>query len=221
MSTITQQTFRFLRDLRKNNNREWFQENRSRYDSARDELESLVEDLIGRISKFDPDISGIEPKKAIFRIYRDTRFSANKLPYKTNLGAHIVADNARPQYRAGYYLHLEPGNCFLGGGAYMPTSSWLREIRDRIASDGEELRKILRRKSFKDYFGELRGEQLKSAPRGFPKDHPEIELLRYKGFTALHEVTEKQVVDEGFPAYCSKVFKTLMPFDQFLNGTQQ
>lgn len=126
---ISNKTFRFLEDLRENNNRDWFNANKPRFEEAKVGFEKFIGDLILQIAKFDPPIGELEPKKSIFRIYRDTRFSKDKSPYKTNLGAHLVAHADKPHDRAGYYIHLEPGNTFLAGGAHLPSSSWLKAIR--------------------------------------------------------------------------------------------
>ncbi len=217
MGHISQKTFKFLKDLAANNEREWFKENKGRYEAARAEFTEYVTELISEIAKFDPDIAGLEAKKCIFRIYKDTRFSKDKTPYKLNLGAHLVAKNEKPHDRAGYYIQIQPGNCFLAGGAYMPPGPWIKAIRQEIDYNAADFKKILKSASFKKYFGEMEGEQLKTAPRGYPKDHPEIELLRYKSFLAVHQLTEKQVLADDFVKHSIKVFKALQPFDQFLN----
>ena len=184
---------------------------------AKAEFEAFITELIPRIAKFDPPIIELIPKKCIFRIYRDTRFSKNKIPYKTNLGAHLVANAEKPHDRAGYYIHIEPGNTFLAGGAYLPPSPWLKAIRQEIDRNGKELRKILNSASFKKHFGEIEGEQLKTRPKDYPDDHPFIELLKYKSFLAVHKVSDKNAIAEDFPKHCAQIFKALKPFDDFLN----
>lgn len=148
-TVITNKTLKFLNELKANNERDWFKANKKRYDEVREEFESFIAELLPRIAKFDPPIAQLEPKKCIFRIYRDTRFSKDKSPYKTNLGAHLVAHHDKPHDRAGYYIHLEPGNSFLGGGAYMPPSAWLGAIRGSIDLNGNELKKIISSPTFK------------------------------------------------------------------------
>jgi len=169
---ISNKTFQFLKDLKENNNRDWFNANKPRFEEAKAEFEKFIGGLILRIAKFDPAIGELEPRKSIFRIYRDTRFSKDKSPYKTNLGAHLVAHAEKPHDRAGYYIHLEPGNTFLAGGAHLPSAPWLKAIRQAIAEKGKEFTKILNDSSFKKYFGEMEGEKLKTTPRDYPADHP-------------------------------------------------
>ena len=160
----------------------------------------------------------LEPKKCIFRIYRDTRFSTDKRPYKTNLGAHLVSQHSRPHDRAGYYIHLQPGNCFLAGGAYMPPSPWLNAIRSAIDEEGDQFIKIINSPEFKKHFGDMQGEKLKTSPRDYPTDHPYIELLRHKSFLATHIVSEKQMTSDDFIDHAVTVFYALKPFDDFLNN---
>lgn len=217
MNTISTEIFDFLSDIKKNNNREWFASNKSRYEKSRQEFILFVEKLIQELTKFDQEVKNIDPKKAVFRIYKDTRFSKDKTPYKTNFGAHIVAHGSKPHDRAGYYIHLEPGNTFLAGGAYLPPGPWIKAIREELDYDAESFRKILNNKEFKKYFGKIEGEQLKTAPKGYPKDHPEIDLLRYKSFLAVHKLSDKDVHQQDFLKHCVTVFKAIQPFDQFLN----
>ena len=220
MSTISKSTFQFLNELKANNNREWFNDNKPRYQEAKENFEAFIDALLLKIAKFDPTISHHKAKDCVFRIYRDVRFSKDKSPYKTNMGAHVTAAAKKSEIhsRAGYYIHIEPGGgSMLAGGAYMPKGPWLKSIRQEIDYNAASLKKILNAKSFKQYFGELQGEQLKTAPKGYPKDHPEIELLRYKSFLATHKCEDKEVVGEGFLDHSAKVFKALYPFDSFLN----
>lgn len=215
---ISKTTYKFLRDLKANNNREWFKDNKPRYDKARAEFEMFIATLYGEIRKFDNSIGMIEPKKTIFRIYRDVRFSKNKDPYKTNFGAHIhPGDKQAVHSIAGYYIHIEPGGkSILAGGAYVPQGPWLKAIRQEIDFNGKDFKKILNAKAFKTYF-ELEGEKLKRPPQGYDAEHPDIELLKQKSFLAVHHPTDKLVQSEDFVVHCRKVFKALHPFDQFLN----
>lgn len=214
---INNLVLQFLSDLKANNDRNWFNANKKRYEKAREEFVTFISALIEQIARFDPPILQLEAKKCIFRIYRDTRFSKNKQPYKTNFGAHLIEPHERPHDRAGYYVHIEPGGCFLAGGAYMPPAPWLNAIRESIDSHGEKLVQILNSKNYKKYFDGLQGEQLKTKPRDYPEDHPFIDLLRYKSFISLHEVTDAEVMSENFLQEASEVFKAVKPFDDFLN----
>lgn len=217
MKQISDQTLDFLRELNQNNNREWFIENKKRYQASRKDFIEFIQNLIAKIAEFDSSISQVDPKKAVFRIYRDTRFSKDKTPYKPNFGAHIVAHNAKPHDRAGYYLHIEPGKSFLASGAYMPPGPWIKKIRQNIVENPTKFKKILADKEFKSVFNELEGEKLKTAPRDFPKDHPEIELLRHKSFLAVQNLNESIISKEYFLNHCSDSFKVVKPFKDFLN----
>jgi uncharacterized protein (TIGR02453 family) len=214
---ISDKTFQFLKELSENNNRPWFQANKSRYEEARANFEAFISELILEISRFDPPIRELEARKSIFRIYRDTRFSKDKKPYKTNLGAHLVSADAKPHDRAGYYIHLQPGNTFLAGGAYLPPAPWLKAIRNAIDQKGKEFVKIINHPDFKKHFGEMEGEQLKTTPRDYDADHPFIDLLRYKSFLAVHKLNDEATMSGNFLKTAGKVFKALKPFDDFLN----
>lgn len=219
MTSISQDTFQFLTDLGKNNDRDWFQENKPRYQAAREEFEQFITGLLSRIEQFDPSIAHHNARDCIFRIYRDVRFSKDKSPYKTHFGAHITSAAKRSEIhsRAGYYIHIEPGASMLAGGAYMPKGPWLKAIRQEIVYETAAFKEILNSESFRKYFGEMEGEKLKTAPRDYPKDHPEIELLRHKSYLATHRCADEQVLSDGFLAHCGRVYEALFPFDQFLN----
>lgn len=220
---ISKDTIKFLKDLKKNNNRDWFNDNKPRYQAAHEEFIEFVDSLIAEIVKFDPSIGHHKAKDCVFRIYRDVRFSKNKDPYKTNMGAHITSAAKRSDIhtRAGYYIHIEPGASMMGGGAYMPKGEWLKAIREEIAWEPDELKKILNSKEFIEYFGEMQGEQLKRAPKDYPIDHPQIELLRYKSFLAMHHLDDKTITSKGFLKHAVAVSKALYPFDQWLNKSAE
>ncbi|MBK8504598.1 MAG: DUF2461 domain-containing protein [Saprospiraceae bacterium] len=217
---ISKSTFQFLKDLRENNDRDWFNANKERYQVAKEEFDQFIGGLIAEIGKFDPAVTHFTAKDCVFRIYRDVRFSKDKSPYKTHFGAHITSAPKKSEIhtRAGYYIHLEPGDSMLAGGAYLPESKWLRAIREKIYSEISEFKKILNNKSFKEYFGTIEGEKLKRAPKDFPPDHADIELLKQKSFLASHKLKDKDVLGVDFLEHSSKVFKTLYPFDAFLNS---
>jgi uncharacterized protein (TIGR02453 family) len=218
MNQIEKSTFRFLELLKENNNREWFHANKPLFNAARNNFTSFIDALLPEIAVFDPGINNLEGKDCVFRIYRDTRFSKDKKPYKSNLGAHILPGGRKTEHaRAGYYIHIEPGGCFLAGGAYLPPGPWIKAIRQEIDYNANDLKKILDGKKFKEYFGEIEGEKLKTAPRDYPMDHPEIELLRHKSLLAVHKMDDELVLSTQFLDHCTKVFKVLQPFDDFLN----
>ncbi len=219
MTTISKDTFRFLKDLKKNNDRAWFLDNKSRYETARADFEAFLDELLTGIAKFDAGIAHHRAKDCIFRIYRDVRFSKDKSPYKTHLGAYISPAMKKSDIhsRAGYYIHIEPGASILAGGAYMPQGEWLKAIRQEIDYNAGTFKKIVNNHEFKAIFGELEGDKLKRAPKGYTPDHPEIELLRYKSFLAVHKCDDKTVISKDFMQQCISVFKTLFPLNEFLN----
>lgn len=223
MKSLSKKTLQYLNDLRKNNDRDWFNQNKSRYKKARQEFVQFVDELIQAVSEFDPSIAHQTAKNCVFRIHRDVRFSKDKSPYKTNFGAHITgaAKKSEIHSRAGYYIHIEPGQSFLAGGAYQPTGKWMKAIRMEIDENAEKLKKIINSKSFKNTFGEMEGEKLKTSPRDYSSDHPEIELLRYKSFLATHQLKEERILSDDFLSHCKDVFTVLYPFDQFLNNAQE
>ncbi len=223
MAAISKSSFQFLKELKANNNREWFTENKPRYEIAKVEFEAFIEDLIARITAFDPAIGHHKAKDCVFRIYRDVRFSKDKSPYKTHFGAHVTSAAKRSEIhtRAGYYIHLEPGASMLAGGAYLPEKEWLKSIRQEIDYNGTELHKILDAKDFKDVFGQIEGEKLKTTPKGYAAEHPEIELLKQKSFLASHQLSDSQVTSSDFLDHAARVFKVLYPFDEFLNRSKE
>ena len=218
MTHIAKETLAFLSDLKAHNARDWFADNKPRYEAARADFEAFVAQLIGAVAQFEPTVAPLEAKDCVMRIYRDTRFSKDKTPYKTSLNAHLLAGGRRQERgRAGYYIHLAPGDCFLAGGAYTPSGEWMGRIRASIETDAGALKKIVGAKDFKKYFGAITGAQLKTAPRGYAKDHAEIELLRYKSFLAVHAVPDKVATGPRFLVHAGKVFAAMQPFDAFLN----
>ena len=207
---------KFLKKLEKNNNRDWFNANKDEYLGARDEFIAFVEKLIAGISKFDPEIIGVDAKKSVFRIYRDVRFSKDKSPYKLNFGASITP-GAGKMSSAGYYIHVQRKGSMLAGGKYMPEAKELLAIRNAIAARPKEFLKIEKSKKFKGYFGEISGERLKTAPKGFPKDHEMIEHLRLKSFIAYHsDIPQKTLLDPKYDKYALRVFKAMKPLNDFL-----
>ena len=219
-AVIPSNVLEFLSDLKYNNNREWFAENKPRYQEAKEEFENFVEVLIERISEFDPTIVHLSAKDCVFRIFRDVRFSKNKDPYKFHFGANITAAPKKSEIhnRAGYYLHIEPeGKSMLGGGAYMPNGKWLKEIRASIDYDPEMIKGIINKQKFKALFGQLEGEKLKTSPRDYPADHPEIELLRYKSLYGMHHCDDRAVEAKGFLEHSADVFTAISPLNKYLN----
>ncbi|QOW10208.1 DUF2461 domain-containing protein [Kaistella flava (ex Peng et al. 2021)] len=212
---IENSTLQFLKTLEKNNNREWFNEHKDVYLKAKEDVEVFVEDLIHEISKFDDEILKIDPKKAIFRIYRDIRFSKNKIPYKTHFGASLGMGKGNKI--SGYYLHIEPGKSFLAGGVYQPEPSVLKEIRKEIAANSEDFLKILENNDFRNNFRGLSVEnKLQRVPTGFEKDHPMAEYLKLKSFIVSHPVSDEQLLDKNAATNFAKILESIKPLNEFL-----
>ncbi len=214
---LSQSILKFLSQLAKNNDREWFQDHRDEFEAAKAEFQQFVSALVQGIAEFDSSLEGIDAAKCIFRIYRDTRFSKDKSPYKTHFGAHLSAAANKFQHRAGYYVHIEPGASMLGGGAYMPPTEWLRPIRNHIEQHGDRLKKIISAAAFKKHFGALEGESLKTAPQGFDPNHKYIDLLKRKSLVAVHKPSDKEVTSPVFFKQVLVTFKAVKPLDDFLN----
>jgi uncharacterized protein (TIGR02453 family) len=211
-----QQTLTFLKQIKKNNNREWFEKNKATYLKSKEEYELVVQKVINNIAKFDAKVAGIEAAKATFRIYKDVRFSKDKTPYKTNFGASINP-GGKKSLVAGYYMHAEPGNSFLAGGCYMPEPDKLNAIRQEIDYNFADFKKILNHKDFKKYFGEISDEgKLVNPPKGYDKENPAIEILKNKHFIVLHKVDDKKLLSADFPKYAATVFKAMQPFILFV-----
>lgn len=216
-STLSPKTFEFLKKLSQNNNREWFNDNKKLYTESRENVISFLEGLIREMSDFDKELVKIDAKKSLFRIYRDTRFSKDKSPYKTNFGASLGM--GKGSQKAGYYLHLEPGKSFLAGGIYMPESSVLREVRKEISIYGEEFLKIINNKDFKKHFPELdQDDKLKKIPQGFEKEDPMAEYLKLKNFIVVYSIKDEEIFNENAIKNIARVFKLMKPFNDFLNA---
>jgi len=214
---IEQSTLDFLKKLSKNNNKEWFDKNRDSYLKAKQNVEDFTALLIKEIAKFNPAVGTLSPKNCVFRIFRDVRFSKNKSPYKNNMGAYI-SEGGKKGNKAGYYLHIQPnGESFLAGGMYMPEAPLQNAIRQEIDYNMDEFKKIIGKKSFKTTFGEPEGEKLKTVPKGYDKNHPDIELLKYKSYIVWHKLNDKELIQKDFLKKSAAVFKELHPFNNFLN----
>lgn len=210
--------FQFLRELAVNNNREWFQAHKERFDALRNGYLQQVQELINRIALFDPELAGLEAKDCVFRIYRDIRFSPNKVPYKTYLGAYMAKGGRKSEY-AGYYLHLEPGNSLLSGGIYMPPNDLLKRLRQDIYDQIEEFEEILEAPAFKATYPELTGEMLTRMPVGFPADSPYGHILKHKDFSVYASKSDTFFDSADWIDQAITDYKLLQPFNRFLNYT--
>ena len=206
--------FSFLEDLKENNHREWFQNNKTRYQEQYNYALQFADELLIRMKQIDT-IETISGKKSLFRINKDVRFSKDKSPYKTNIGGALK--RATKHLRGGYYFHIEPGNCFLGGGFWAPSPEDLKHIRLQIAADTEPLQQILSSKEFIATFGQLEGEQLKSAPKGFSKDHPAIDLINYKQFLLVKKLTDEEVQSKQYLETVVSTFQAMRPFFDYMS----
>jgi len=214
---IQKSTFQFLKDLKKNNNRPWFDKNKPRYEEAKKNIESLVEMFLAKFSAADKRLAKLSGKECVFRIYRDIRFSADKTPYKTHLGAGI-SPNGKKANEPGYYLHIEPGKAFLAGGMWMPPTDQLKMIRQEIVYNGKKFKKIILNPAFKKYYGELDNEyKLTRPPKGYDKTHPDIELLKYNSYIVWHQYSDKDAISKNFANELNKGAKMMKPFIDFLD----
>lgn len=211
---IPSHVFDFLRDISKNNNREWFAEHKPHYERAREDVVAFADALLDRMNEFD-ELETPNGKKAVKRIYRDIRFRKDKTPYKTNFGIGFVRATARR--RGGYYIHVQPGDCFIGGGFWGPESKDLKRVRQELAVDSSEFRRLIAEKDFVRLFGELRGEKLKTAPQGYAKDHPDIDLLNFKQYLLMCPFTQKEMQQPDFLDAAAETFRGMLPFFDYLS----
>lgn len=203
----------FLKQLKKNNNRDWFAAHKERYLLELSQIEGFVDDLLLEMNKHDV-IENPSGKKSLHRIYRDTRFSKDKTPYKNNWGGGFK--RATKHRRGGYYFHIEPGNTFAAGGFWDPEPKDLKRIRDEFAHDASPVRKILKNKAFINTFGSLEGEQVKTTPKGFDADNAAIDLIRYKQFLLVHKFSDKEVLADDFLKQVNDTFKKMRPFFDYM-----
>jgi uncharacterized protein (TIGR02453 family) len=209
----------FLRDLSQNNNREWFNANKERYNAAMDCFKGETAELISKIAVFDDEIKYLTPENCVFRIYRDIRFSPDKTPYKTHFGAYMAAGGGRKSALAGYYFHFDAYEPFISGGIYCPEKETLKKVRQAIEADLDELQKIVSCKDFKKYFGKMQpfGEKLSKVPQGFSPDSPAAEWLKFKHFGIEHALDDKTLLRPDFTDYAAEVFKSMKEFNAFFN----
>ena len=213
---IDKKTLAFLTSLKKNNNKPWFDAHKEQYLAAKDNVEGFITELLKELSRFDPSLKDLKAKDCLFRIYRDVRFAKDKRPYKTNMGASISAGGKKSE-GPGYYLHIEPGRAFLAGGMWMPEADHLKKIRQEIDYNSKDLQKVISNKEFKKYYGGFDEEhKLKTTPKGYAKDHPQIELLKLTSFIVWHDYDNKQILSKNFVKELAKGAKIMKPFLTFL-----
>lgn len=206
----------FLTDLSNNNNREWFLKNKKKYEQARGLAEKFTEQIIPEIMKFDKQIPATKAKDCFFRINRDVRFSKDKNPYKTNMGAYISKGGRKGPF-SGYYIHFEPGSCFLAGGVHMPLPENLRAIRNEIYFNYTPFQKIVQNKQFVKYFGKISGDSLVRVPKDYPADHEAAEFLKLKNFAVIHPFDDKELLSADFMQKALAILELIKPLNHFLN----
>ncbi len=209
-------TVQFLEDLSKNNNKPWFDKHRDTYAEAKADFEVFISELLEQLVPLEPAFSEQKAKDCVFRIFRDVRFSKDKTPYKSHFGAYF-SKGGRKFPGAGYYLHLEPGKTFIGGGLWMPEAPLLKAVRQEIDYNFDEFKGIIGEKGFKKLFKGVEGESLKTLPKDYAADNPAIDYLKMKSFTVGHQVADKDVVSKTFTKKCVDTFTTMSPLIDFLN----
>jgi uncharacterized protein (TIGR02453 family) len=213
---IMKEILDYLKDLEANNTREWFDQNRERYDITRKKFLGVAEILIHEIRQFDDSIQALNPKDCVFRIFRDVRFSNDKRPFKSNYGCFIARGGKKSGF-AGYYLHIQPGECFLSGGIYMPPPEHLQAIRQEIYYHPLDYIRIIENKDFKETYTLPYFDKLKTAPKGYPKDWEHLELIKNRSYAVGHSVAEAELYEPDFLTKAVECFKIIHPFNKYLN----
>ena len=209
---IEKSTLKFLKDLAKNNDRVWFKASKNEYDYALANMKGLIESIETELNKID-----MIEKKKVFRIYRDVRFSKDKTPYKDHLGGSFT--RATAARRGGYFLGIQPGNkSIIAGGFWNPESTDIKRVREELALDPSDFRKIINAKKFKDLFGQLEGQSLKNIPRGFDKESPAGDLLRMKQYLCYRPVSDKEIIEPDFLKKVVDTYRGMLPFFNFMSS---
>lgn len=220
---LQQTTLKFLKDLKKHNDKSWFEAHRKEYEEAKLDYEDFIQGLLDRHSKKDEDLKELTGKKCMFRINRDVRFSKDKSPYKTNFGASMNRGGKKSMF-AGYYFHCEPGKSFVGGGLWMPMPAEMKKVRQEIDYCYDEFHQIVNSKKFKTVYGELyTGENMKltKVPQGFEKENPAAEYIKLKSWLAMREVSDIELTSKELTKKTLDAFETLQPVVKFLNRAME
>ncbi len=216
---LTKNTLQFLEDLKANNNRDWFLKNKKRYEAVKKDYHQLIAALLDALKPLDPALEMLEVKNCAFRINRDIRFAKDKSPYKTNLGVWI-SPGAKNVEASGYYLHIENGKCFVGGGLYCPEPDQLKKIRKEIHFFYDDLVEIINDKTFQSTYQNLNRDEnstLKNPPKGYDKEDPAIEFLKLKSYTAFQKIDDKLFTEPDFGKKIAKKLIALKPMNNFIN----
>jgi uncharacterized protein (TIGR02453 family) len=217
---VEKATLQFLEALRKNNNREWFEANRKKYEAAKEDVKQVTEKLIKALGVHDEEIGQLLPKDCTFRINRDVRFSKDKAPYKSNMSC-IFSKGGKNSDKSGFYVHIEPGVAFVGAGYWSPEAKKLAAVRQEIDYNFEDWKKIISSKKFKDAFGELSKENvLQRPPKGYDEDNPAIEYLKLKSYIVRTKLTDAQLLDKNFVKTILNIFTVVKPMLDFLNEAE-
>jgi uncharacterized protein (TIGR02453 family) len=208
-------TLSFLAQLAENNNKGWMDANRDWYLQEKSNFLETVDQLLKGLTKIEPRLDGLKPQNCVFRLNRDIRFSPNKDPYKIHLAAYFAIGGKNSE-GPGYYLHIQPHSSFVGGGVYFPAAESLKKIRQEIDYSGNELASILDQKDFKDRFGEIQGETLKTSPRNYNNDHPHIRYLRMKSFMVSTPLSDQEILSGRYIEKTLEAFSKMKPFNDFL-----
>ncbi len=215
---VSRTTLTFLKNLEKNNNKPWFEENRPAYQKAKEEFQQLVTAIAGGIGKFDPDIALLDPLKCIFRQNRDVRFSKDKTPYKIHFGAYFNRGSKKVN-TPGYYIHLQPGKSIIAAGWYQPEAPIVQKLRQEIDYNAEEWLAIFKHTSLRKYFKEAPdfNDTLIRPPKGYSEDNPVLKYLKLKSFVVSKSVKDEEILNGDFQKNAIDAFKSLYPFVQFLH----
>ena len=216
----TEDIINFLKELNENNNREWFAQNKSRYEKVKSKFQEISRLLISEISIFDNDIKNVDVKDCVFRIYRDIRFSTDKTPYKTHFGVYIAPAGGRKSQRGGYYLHLDPAGSFIAVGVWCPPPNILKALRQSVCDNIDELNEIRNETGFNTYFKTFFEEdKLKNVPAGFPRDFPDAELLKLKHYMVDHKLNDDILNAPNLVSRLGEIARAGYPLNKFLNYT--
>ena len=217
---LQQTTIKFLKELKKNNNKSWFDVNRKFYEAAKEDFADFIQQVIDLHSKKDPSINNLLAKDCLFRINRDVRFAKDKSPYKSNMGASIN-QGGKKSTLAGYYFHLEPGQGFAGGGIWMPMPEDLKKVRQEIDYNYSHFKKIISSKKFKAMYGDLSNEapyKLSRVPKGYEPDNPAAEYLKLKSFVAMVSLKDTDLTAKDLVKKTAAAFEALQPLIEFINA---
>jgi len=212
-------TLKFLKDLKKNNNKPWFDSHRKEYETAKSDFTAFIQSVIDKHAKSDPTIKSIVAKDCMFRINRDVRFSKDKSPYKTNMGAYISKGGKKSVY-GGYYFHCEPGQCFVGGGLWMPMPPELNKVRQEIDYNFEKFKKIISSKKFRSVYKDLSHDPeyvLSRVPKGYEADNPAADYLKMKSFVSMTSLKDSDITSKDLVKKTTAAFDALQPLIEFVN----